>query len=232
MNLPTKSRFAFECSSAKIPANRKGNLYFWTFTFPTVLDLREARAAWSKFLKLFRRQKKYFRFNGLRVFEMHENHGLHVHVITANFLWVNDVRALWRSVGGGRIHVKPIPFERRNYVAKYLTKSGRPECLKGARLWAAFGDFDNTRIKDVVIDSPFTRVYNTLSASIRVFKHLKWWIRQGAVLNVLAGKPWHVCLHNLVPESDQKPDIELFDGVGPWVHCDAVFHGEQLNCAF
>ncbi len=51
-----------------------------------------------------------------------------------------------------------IPQERACYLAKYLSKQ-RPECSKGWRLWAGFGDWDWTKVKDVVFDSLFCRIY-------------------------------------------------------------------------
>jgi hypothetical protein len=45
-----------------------------------------------------------------------------------------------------------------SYIAKYLSKD-RPECLKGWRMWAGFGDWDWTKVKDVVFDSLLCRVY-------------------------------------------------------------------------
>lgn len=68
------------------------------------------------------------------------------------------MRALAKKAGWGRIHVMKIPAERASYLAKYLSKK-RPECLKGWRLWAAFGNWEWTRVKDVVFDSLFSRIY-------------------------------------------------------------------------
>ena len=85
-------------------------------------------------------------------------HGLHVHLVTNRFIDVNVVRALALKAGWGRIHVKRIPAEKAEYLAKYLSKD-RPECLKGWRLWAGFGNWEWTKVKDVVFDSPFSRIY-------------------------------------------------------------------------
>src|SRR5439155_18701075 len=43
------------------------------------------------------------------------------------------------------------------YLCKYLSKR-RPGCLKRARLWSAFGRVGRTRVKDVVIDTPMSRL--------------------------------------------------------------------------
>ena len=87
---------------------------------------------------------------GLRVFELHEEHGLHVHLVTNSFIDVSRARALAEKAGWGRIHVKRIPAERVSYLAKYLSKE-RVECLKRWRLWAAFGGgWEPTKVKDVI----------------------------------------------------------------------------------
>jgi len=59
---------------------------------------------------------------------------------------------------GVRGYVLRIPPERASYLAKYLSKQ-RPECFKGWRLWAGFGEWEWTKFKDVVFDSLFCRIY-------------------------------------------------------------------------
>ena len=67
------------------------------------------------------------------------------------------MRAAVEGYGFGRIHVKRLRVENADYPAKYLGKQNRDECLKGKRLWAAFGKKEHTRVKDVEVDSTFTR---------------------------------------------------------------------------
>ena len=43
------------------------------------------------------------------------------------------------------------------YVCKYLSKR-RERCLKGARLWSAFGKIERTRVRDVLVDTPKVRL--------------------------------------------------------------------------
>lgn len=219
-NLPTKSKMAFQFSCDSIPQNRKGHLYFWTFTFAEVLDVAEARQCWSRFLRSLRKRKLRhgLDFQGLRVFELHPGgHGLHIHVLTHCFLYVNEVRALWRSCGGGRLHALPIPANRAAYAGKYLRKSGRPSCFKGVRLWAAFGGMEHTKVKEVRIESSWTRAYQFLATTVRTtcgktFKKLRWFHRLRAVDNVLSQKPWHLGLP-FAPVSDRPgPQIEVFYG--------------------
>jgi hypothetical protein len=219
MNLPTKSKMAFQWSAESIPTNRHGNLYFWTFTFAEVLDVAEGRRRWSEFLRKLRKRKKRqgLDFKGLRVFELHPGgHGLHIHVLTHCFLRVNEVRALWQSCGGGRVHVLPIAADRAGYAGKYLRKSGRPDCFKGVRMWAAFGGMEHTKVKDVDIESSWTRAYQFLKATVRTvcgktFTKLRWFERLRAVENVLCGNPWYWALPYL-PTQEGGPEITVFYG--------------------
>lgn len=143
----------------------KDSLYIWTLTFKDVPDIKDTRKRWNYLLTLIKR--RWPELCGLRVFEMHKTHGLHVHLVTTRFLDVNAMRLLAKKAGWGRIHVVKIASERAAYLAKYLTKK-RPECLKGWRLWAGFGKWEWTRVKDVVFDSLFSRIY-------RVCKmHFNW----------------------------------------------------------
>jgi len=131
-------------------------LYMWGLTFMEVLDIKDTRKRWNHLLTLIKRQ--WPELCGLRVFEMHKMHGLHVHLLTNRFIDVNVMRALAKKAGWGRINVKRIPAERAAYLAKYLSKD-RAECLKSWRLWAGFGPWDWTKVKDAVSDSPFSRIY-------------------------------------------------------------------------
>lgn len=195
MFLPTKSKFAFDCSCKSLPVSSHGNLYLWTFTFAEVIDVAEGRRRWSEFLRALRKERKnrgQAKLKGLRVFELHPGgHGLHIHVATGCFMHVNQVRRLWFSVGGGRIHVKPIAPQRASDLSKYLRKQGRPECFKGARMWAAFGGADHTRVKDITIESNWTRTYAALCASLGFFSKLPWFQRCTAVANVERDLPWN-----------------------------------------
>jgi hypothetical protein len=102
------------------------------------------------------------------VFELHKEHGLHVHLVTNQFIDVRVARELAERAGWGRIHVTRMPSEHSGYLAKYLSKE-RPECLKRWRLWAGFGkNWEWTRVKDVVPETLFSRIY-------RACKEWKGW---------------------------------------------------------
>ena len=80
---------------------------------------------------------------------------------------VVEVRLLAERAGWGRIHVKMIPAEGASYLGKYLTKEGRAPCLKGWRLWAAFGPWKWTKVKDVKFESEFSTIIRALIATGR-----------------------------------------------------------------
>jgi hypothetical protein len=163
----TKSKAAFLFASQTLGKQR---LYLWTFTFKELLAVKETRKRWNHLLTLLLRQ--WPNLQGLRVFELHEEHGLHVHLVTNQFIDVNRTRELATQAGWGRIHVTPMPNEHSGYLAKYLSKE-RPECLYRWRLWAGFGrGWEWTRVKDVMRETLFSRIYQAC-------KKWKGWIGRG-----------------------------------------------------
>ena len=64
----------------------------WTFTFAAVLDVKATRKKWNHLLTLLKR--RWPKLVGLRVFELHKNHGLHVHLVTNRWIDVNVAREL------------------------------------------------------------------------------------------------------------------------------------------
>lgn len=143
-----KSKTAFEFSTERLA---QSGLYMWTFTFKDVLGIRETRKRWNHLLTLLRR--KWPDLCGLRVFELHELHGLHVHLVTNRFIRVEAARILALRAGWGRIHVKKANAMAGKYLAKYLSKEREP-CFKGWRLWAGFGKWNWSRVKDVIVETP------------------------------------------------------------------------------
>jgi hypothetical protein len=155
----TKSEAAFRFSADRLAD--LGKIYFWTFTFKDVLDLKETRKRWNHLLTLIRRE--WPKACGLRVFELHESHGLHVHLLTNKFIHVNVCRQMAKRSGWGRIHVVRITKDRTGYLAKYLSKD-RPGGLKRWRLWAAFGtDWVWTKVAQVEIESLYATIYRALA---------------------------------------------------------------------
>ena len=150
----TKSEAAFLLSCDRLA--EKGGLYLWTFTFAEVLDLVATRKRWNHLLTLIRR--RWPEVCGLRVFELHKEHGLHVHLLTNKRIDVNACRKLAKRSGWGRIHVERIPKDKTSYLAKYLSKE-RPPAFKRWRLWAAFGDcWEWTKVAQIQVNSLFANV--------------------------------------------------------------------------
>jgi hypothetical protein len=159
----TKSKAAFLLASQTLG---KQQLFLWTFTFKELLAVKETRKRWNHLLTLLLRA--WPELQGLRVFELHEEHGLHVHLITNQFIEVNRARELATRAGWGRIHVTRMPSEHAGYLAKYLSKH-RAECLKRWRLWAGFGaGWEWTKVKDVMRETLFSTIY-------RACKEWKQW---------------------------------------------------------
>jgi hypothetical protein len=150
-----KSRFAFEFTVRKM-LRQNGKLYFWTFTFREVHSLRTAMGLWNQFLTLLKRK---LQFRGVRVLELHDDHGCHFHVITNRRFSIENILAFSARYGFGRLNVKPVSDSGKaiRYLCKYLSKP-RPGCLKRTRLWSAFGNIERTRVKDVLTDTPMTRL--------------------------------------------------------------------------
>ncbi len=104
---------------------------------------------------LCRELKRSLGFSGVRVFELHPNgHGLHVHVVTTEFISVNQVRPICKRFGWGRVHVKRISGAKAsNYLAKYLTKQRKAwhgAKLTGVRWWGVFGKVEkHVRVVDI-----------------------------------------------------------------------------------
>lgn len=154
-----KTNAAFEFTVRKMEhENRK--LYFWTFTFRDVHNLKTAMRLWNEFLTMLKRK---LGFRGARVLELHEEHGAHFHVITDVRFKIRQILEIGPRYGFGRTNVKCIKDVQGNirYLCKYLSKP-RAKCLKRVRLWAAFGDIERTRVADIVTDSPQTRIMRKL----------------------------------------------------------------------
>jgi len=150
-----KSRSAFEFTVRKmLRENRK--LYFWTFTLREVHSLTEAMRLWNEFLTLLKRKVQ---FRGVRVLELHEEHGCHFHVITNERFPIRTILALGKRYGFGRTNVRQVTDAAQavSYLCKYLSKP-RVRCLKRARLWSAFGKIERTRVKDILTDTPLSRI--------------------------------------------------------------------------
>jgi hypothetical protein len=155
-----KSRSAFEFTVRKM-LRQNPELYFWTFTFREVHSLQTAMGRWNQFLTLLKRKLE---FRGVRVLELHEEHGCHFHVITNRRFPIRKILELAKRYAFGRIDVRRVTETDHavRYLCKYLSKSRVP-CLKRARLWSAFGKIERTRVKDVLVDTPKVRLLRRIT---------------------------------------------------------------------
>lgn len=152
----SQAAFLFACALLG-----KEKLYMWTFTFAELLAVKETRKKWNHLRTLL--LQTWPELRGLRVFELHKEHGLHVHLVTNQFIDVNQARILAEQAGWGRIHVTPMPAEHVGYLAKYLSKK-RPECLKRWRLWDSFGEGGTP---------PRSRTWKSKACSVRFTAHAR-----------------------------------------------------------
>ena len=150
-----KSRAAFEFTVRKM-LRQNPKLYFWTFTFREVHSLKTAMGLWNQFLTLLKRKVQ---FRGVRVLELHEEHGCHFHVITNERFRIEEILPLGKRYGFGRTNVKRVTDAAQavSYLCIYLSKP-RAWCLRRARLWSAFGKIERTRVRDVLLDTPKVRL--------------------------------------------------------------------------
>ena len=109
----SKSKAAFLFASKALG---KQQLFLWTFTFKDLLAVKDTRKRWNHLLTLLLR--RWPKLQGLRVFELHREHGLHVHLLTNQFIDVNEARRLALQANWGRIHVTRVSSEHAGYLAK------------------------------------------------------------------------------------------------------------------
>jgi len=181
-----------------------GVLYFWTFTFKELHALPDACIRWQRACRdLVARTG----FTGIRVYELHEEHGLHIHAVVSGRYNIRLVRHIVTQYGFGRTHVKRV---RTNpyYIAKYVGKSERAPCLTSRRLWAVFGCKDiktrkhcfHTRTRDITIDSIRTRAIA--------------WVKSRLALKGLQLLSAGAMVESLAIESgdDLRGDCKVFEG--------------------
>jgi hypothetical protein len=162
-----KSKLALQQNIELLSEN--GGLKFWTFTLPYEYHPYKAGQMWGD---LCRELKRSLGFSGVRVFELHPNgHGLHVHVVTNDFIRVEHVRPICKRFGWGRVHVKKIGSEKaKNYLAKYLCKQRKAwegAKLVGVRWWGVFGKIEKKcRVSDI----------SCVSVQGEIFKNIPAWV--------------------------------------------------------
>jgi len=155
------SKIAFEMNVDRLADTVAGQtkLFFWTFTFPEVLETHIFKARWKRFIRKMKEVYPAMKF--MRVFELHpgedgdyNGHGFHVHALFPVYRNVENVRKIAESCGIGRVHVKVLKTHRaKAYLAKYLSKTKRenaPKLLRGVRLWQTVNWPEHTKCKNIV----------------------------------------------------------------------------------
>lgn len=147
----TKSKYAFRENIERLFTI--GPVYLWTFTFPDVCGVQEASYRWNELLTWFRWAFKGAVF-GIRVYELHKRHGVHIHALIAGRMDVNIVRVMAQRYGFGRINVVwARTVDAGHYLGKYLSKGRRREEFRGRRIWSVFGRMvGKTRVRDIEVN--------------------------------------------------------------------------------
>lgn len=151
----TKSSAAFQMTAENL-WKQVPKVYFWTITFAEVRNDWEQSARFRKFLNHLR---MIFgtEWGGVRVAELHKEHGVHFHMLITARIGVDVVRRIGPAYGIGRIQVCKARKQSAKYLAKYLSKQkSGPITEKGnsMRRWSAFGNIKRVRVKDIQNDSP------------------------------------------------------------------------------
>lgn len=132
-------------------------VWLWTFTFAVLHDDWECS-------RLFRRFLNHLRvvlgkeWGGVRVAELHKEHGVHYHALVTRRIPVDIIRRVGRCHGIGRVHVALCDSNAPKYLGKYLSKSLAGPLGEGGRSgrrWAAFGNIVRTRVSDLVNESSY-----------------------------------------------------------------------------
>ena len=168
----TKTTAAFLLTADRLFADKTQKVYFWTFTFCVVHDDWEASSYFASFLNHLRKVIGGD-WGGVRVVELHRDHGCHYHALINRRLAVDIVRRVARCHAIGRIFVELADADAAAYMGKYLSKQCKGPLTKSgrnARRWAAFGPVARTRVSDLVNDSPewvYRREHNLPFVSYR-----------------------------------------------------------------
>lgn len=167
----TRSKAAFHHSVETFfrhVSEGKHKAYLWTFTFEKVISVKEAFQMWNKFAKSLWKYGLHPKTGestifGLRVAELHPGgHGVHFHVLVNRRIPIQAVRRRAEQFGMFWIDVQRAYSTDGSlgwYLAKYLAKGDRPPCFKGRRLWQAFGQWGQTRCKDIEVRSEFCAAF-------------------------------------------------------------------------
>jgi len=162
----TKTEAALSINIARL--FEQGTPVLLTLTFEEVHEVKQAFYQWKLFqnaLVAFGKLGKSNTIYGIRVAELHDGdesgHGVHYHVVLNRFVPIEIVRSIAEKFGFFWLEMKECYTAAglSSYLAKYLSKQHRPECLKGKRLWSAFGKWHHSKVKNVRCLSEFSVAY-------------------------------------------------------------------------
>lgn len=149
----TKSQSAFLFSADRL-FSEEPKVYFWTFTWAKPMPDWYYANCWARFIRDL--SNLYGgTLRGLKVVELHKEHGVHYHCLLNKRIWVGEVRRLAKRYGIGRVDVEEADFGGAMYLASYITP--REKLFAGCSRWGTIGGFKGCRVKDVEIDSSFHR---------------------------------------------------------------------------
>jgi hypothetical protein len=155
----TRSTAAFKFSAEWLCQQKQ--CYFWTLTFHECPESDD----WAMHqFHLFRTKltRRFKALRGVRVIEWHKTRGIHFHFIVDVRIPIDLLFKLSMPLGFGRTGVRKVDEGTVAYLANYFDFSRENECGKRRRLWGRIGKWPNTRCRDVVFDTPFTRSYEFL----------------------------------------------------------------------
>lgn len=155
----TKTQFAFRCTAERL-FEQEAPIYFWTFTMRETLPDWCYSSVWSSMIR-YLGNLYGGTLKGLKVIELHRDHGIHWHALLNKRVWVGQVRRIGRKIGVGRIQVERV----RNvpgtikYLSDYLSKEIIDQTIFYSKCcrWGTVGGFRGTRVRDVEMDSEFHR---------------------------------------------------------------------------
>lgn len=119
----TKTQAAFVFQAQKLFEDHP-QLYFWTVTFSTLHADWECAALFRSFLNHLREVMGRTGWGGVRVSELHQEHGVHYHLLVTERLAADLVRRVGRCHGIGWVKVKMVYDIKGaiDYLIKYLHK--------------------------------------------------------------------------------------------------------------
>ncbi len=165
----TKSHAAFTFSCETL-FRQYEKVYFWTFTCKKVHPIWRYGPIFHAFWHEL--QHAYGGIlQGVRVYELHNTHGIHWHCLLNYRMSVREVRRIGEKYGLGRNHVVVADSGAVGYMAKYLAKERAS--LKGLSKWRTLGGFRGTKVKDIVVKSPYHKEVNRLQKKHGV-KKVPW----------------------------------------------------------